>query len=67
LDAAKLVLVTTKNFSHRIYLGNGIYGEVTLIYSGKNYRSLPYTFPDYKTDEYLEVFNKARGRYKEQT
>ncbi len=67
LDAAKLVLVTTKNFSHRIYLGNGIYGEVTLIYSGKNYRSLPYTFPDYKTGEYLEVFNKARERYKEQT
>ena len=66
LDAAKLVLVSTKNFSHRIYLSNGIYGEVTLIYSGKNYRSLPYTFPDYKTDEYLEVFKKARERYKEQ-
>ncbi|GBD95597.1 MAG TPA: DUF4416 family protein [Nitrospirae bacterium] len=66
LDAAKLVLVSTKNFSHRIYLSNGIYGEVTLIYSGKNYRSLPYTFPDYKTEEYLEVFKKARERYKEQ-
>ncbi|HDH53549.1 MAG TPA: DUF4416 family protein, partial [Nitrospirae bacterium] len=67
LDTAKLVLVTTKNFSHRIYLNNGIYGEVTLIYSGRKYRSLPYTFPDYKTDEYLEVFNKARDIYKEQT
>ena len=66
LDSAKLVLVSTKNFSHRIYLSNGIYGEVTLVFSGKNYRSLPYTFPDYKTEEYLEIFKKARERYKEQ-
>ena len=67
LDAAKLVLATTKDFAHRIYLSNGIYGEVTLIYSGKNYQSLPYTFPDYRTDDYLEVFRKAREIYKTQT
>ncbi|MCK5506172.1 MAG: DUF4416 family protein [Thermodesulfovibrionia bacterium] len=66
LDAAKLVLVTTKDFSHRIYLNNGIYGEVTLIYSGKDYQSLPYTFPDYRTEEYHEVFRKVREMYKEQ-
>ena len=67
LDAAKLVLVTTKDFSHRIYLSNGIYGEVTLIYSGKDYQSLPYTFPDYRTEEYHEVFRKVREMYKDQT
>jgi hypothetical protein len=67
LDAAKLVLVTTKDFSHRIYLNNGIYGEVTLTYSGNNYQALPYTFPDYKTNDYLEVFRKARELYKRQT
>ncbi|MEN8263196.1 MAG: DUF4416 family protein [Nitrospirota bacterium] len=66
LDSAKLVLATTKNFSHRIYLNSGIYGEVTLIYSGGDFRSLPYTFPDYRTETYLEVFRKARGIFKGQ-
>ncbi len=64
LDAAKIVLVSTKDFSHRIYLGSGIYGEVTLYYSGKNYQILPYTFPDFRTEEYFEVFKKARELYK---
>ena len=56
LDLAKIVLASTKDFSHRIYLGSGIYGEVTLIYSGKGYQILPYTFPDFRTQEYLEIF-----------
>jgi hypothetical protein len=66
LDSAKLVLVSTKNFSHRVYLDKGMYGEVTLIYSGDRYQPLPYTFPDYKTDDYLEVFKEARRLFKEQ-
>jgi hypothetical protein len=64
LDSAKVVLVSTKDFSHRIYLGNGIYGEVTLIYSGECYQILPYTFPDFRTQEYQNIFKKARDMYK---
>lgn len=64
IDAAKVVLVSTKDFSHRIYLGKGIYGEVTLIYSGNNYQILPYTYPDFRTEEYFEIFRKAREIYK---
>jgi hypothetical protein len=64
LDSAKIVLVSTKDFSHRIYLGNGIYGEVTLIYSGKDYEILPFTYPDFRTSEYLDIFRKAREIYK---
>jgi hypothetical protein len=64
LDAAKLVLVSTKDFSHRIYLGQGIYGEVTLYYSGKTYQTLPYTFPDFRTDDYQHIFKQARLNYK---
>jgi len=65
LDSAKLVLVSTKNFSHRVYLDKGIYGEVTLIYSGDNFHPLPYTFPDYKTEAYLALFKEARRLFKE--
>ena len=64
LDSAKIVLVSTKDFSHRIYLGNGIYGEVTLTYSGKDYQILPFTYPDFRTSEYLDLFRKARDKYK---
>ena len=64
LDSAKLVLVTTKDFSHRIYLDKGIYGEVTLIYSNNNYQPLQYTYRDYRSEEYLSAFRKAREIYK---
>lgn len=61
LDASKLVLVTTKDYSHRIYLRGGIYGEVTLIYKHGEFRPLPYTYHDYASVEYRELFSKARG------
>lgn len=64
LELAKMVLVSTKDYSHRIYLGKSIYGEVTLIYSGNTYQSLPYTYPDFRTQEYLDIFKKARNIYK---
>ncbi len=64
LDSAKLVLVSTKDFSHRMYLDKGIYGEVTLIYSNNNYQTLPYTFPDYRTETYFDIFRKARDIFK---
>jgi len=43
----RLVLATGKNFSHRIYLGQGIWGDLTLIYRHKGWQSLPWTYPDY--------------------
>jgi len=64
---SKLVLVTTKNQQHRLYLGDGIYGEVTLRYRrGKGFEPWQWTYPDYRTAEYLEVFNKIRELYREQ-
>ncbi len=64
LDMARVVLVSTKDYSHRIYLGEGIYGEVTLIYSGKDYQTLPYTYPDFRIEEYRDLFKKARNIYR---
>ena len=64
LDSARIILVSSKDFSHRICLGKGIYGEVTLIYSGNNYQILPYTYPDFRTQKYWDLFKKARALYK---
>jgi hypothetical protein len=43
----RFVLATGKNFTHRIYLGQGIYADLTLIYSRGAFRTLPWTYPDY--------------------
>ncbi|RLE07750.1 DUF4416 domain-containing protein, partial [Candidatus Aerophobetes bacterium] len=59
--------VTTKNQQHRLYLGDGIYGEVTLRYRrGKGFEPWQWTYPDYRTAEYLEIFNKIRELYRGQ-
>jgi hypothetical protein len=59
---AKVVLASTKDFSHRVYLGQGIYAEVTLRYSTKGKTFLPFehTYPDYRSKESLDLFDKAR-------
>lgn len=62
LHPAKVVLATTKDFSHRLYLGDGIFGEVTLIYQ-KNIQSfvpLATAYPDFGSQSYITLFNKAR-------
>lgn len=64
LTLSKLVLVSTKDHQHRIYLGKGIYAEVTLRYrKGKGFEPWEWTYPDYRTREYLEIFNWLRGTY----
>jgi len=48
LSKERLVLATGKNYTHRIYLRNGIYADLTLIYQNGAYRPLPWTYPDYR-------------------
>jgi len=66
LSAERLVLATGKNFIHRIYLGSGVYGDLTLIYSKGSYRPLPWTYPDYQVPETIAMFNILRKRYRMQ-
>ena len=63
VSRAKLVLATTKNHGHRIYLQGGIYAEVTLQYRDGAYRPWPWTYPDYATAFYCELFAGIRQRY----
>jgi|Deesub1362B_J571_1020462.scaffolds.fasta_scaffold00069_80 hypothetical protein len=60
LSLGNLVLATTKPYSHRVYLREGIYAEVTLIYSGGRFRAHLGTYPDYLRDDYLSLFAQAR-------
>ncbi len=60
LTDAKLILASTKNHAHRIYLSNGIYAEITLQYRSGAWQPCPWTYPDYRRVEYLEFFQRCR-------
>jgi len=66
IEPSKLVLATTKNYSHRIYIGQKIYAEVTLIYEKSTWQPLPYTYPDYRQRNYHEFFSQVRRRLLQQ-
>ncbi|MEN6578015.1 MAG: DUF4416 family protein [Phycisphaerales bacterium] len=66
IEPSKLILASTKNFAHRIYIGRKMYAEVTLVFDKGQWRLLPYTFPDYKRAEYHEFFSMVRSRLVEQ-
>ena len=66
VDLSKLVLATTKDYRHRIYLNRGIYEEVTLYYQNKTFNPCAWTYPDYKTKSYIEIFNRVRAIYNQQ-
>ena len=65
LAAGKLVLASTKDHAHRIYLGDGIYAEVTLQYRQGVWRPFDWTFPDYRRADYHDFFTIARERLRE--
>ncbi len=63
LELSKLVVSSTKNFAHRIYIQKDIYGDLQLQYKGKKIVPLDWTFPDYKTETNLAFFTKVRNIY----
>jgi hypothetical protein len=60
LTEAKLVLATTKDRDHRLYLGQGIYAEGTLYYHRGAWTTRPWTYPDYQRPDYHAFFSRCR-------
>ncbi len=60
LSMTKLVLASTKNREHRIYLRDGIYAEVTLAFRDQAWTSMPWTYADYQRPDVLEFLKLAR-------
>lgn len=64
--AAKLVLATTKDYDHRIYLNRGIFGDVHLRFRNGHFRPNEWTYPDYQQNPILSFFENVRKLYLEQ-
>ena len=66
LDLGKVVLASTKNHAHRLYIGAGIYAEVTLRYRQKSFQAWEWTYPDYQLPITVNFFNHLRALYQTQ-
>ncbi|MGA2975360.1 MAG: DUF4416 family protein [Spirochaetia bacterium] len=63
---SRFTLATTKESAHRIPLEGGIYAEITLLYARGSFRSLEWTYPDYRSERYISLLNEIRALYKTQ-
>ncbi|MFP5258480.1 MAG: DUF4416 family protein [Acidobacteriota bacterium] len=64
LTCERFVLATGKNYTHRIYLGQGIFGDLTLVFQAGSWQTLPWTFPDYAAPDMLARLSDVRSRYR---
>ena len=60
----RLVLLTGKNYAHRIYLSKGIYADLTLVFKKGRFIPLQWTYPDYADPVIVGYFDEIRERYK---
>ncbi len=66
MSPANFILASTKNYSHRVYLRDSIYAEIELIYSKKKFNAVPWTYPDYQSEEYHQILMEIRDLYMKQ-
>lgn len=66
ISPERLILATGKNFVHRVYLSQGIYADLTLVFQKGCFKTLEWTYPDYADPEIIGYFNKVRKRYMKQ-
>jgi len=66
ISAERLILATGKNYIHRVYLGRGVWADLTLIYESGEFRTLPWTYPDYAAKEVRLIMKDIRAKYLDQ-
>ena len=59
----RFVLATGKNYTHRIYIGSGIYADLTLVFQRGDYQSLPWTYPDYRSEPVISFLKQVRKKF----
>lgn len=59
----RFVLATGKNYTHRIYIGAGIYADLTLVFQKGKFLTLPWTYPDYAKENIRSFLTRARQKY----
>lgn len=60
ITPAKLVLASTKDHAHRLYMSGGIYAEITLTFRQRRWQAMEWTYPDYQRDDYQRFLTRCR-------
>jgi hypothetical protein len=60
---SRFVLATGKDYAHRIYIGDHLYADLTLMYIHKQFVPLEWTYPDYRSEEILRFLEQVRDKY----
>lgn len=63
ISMSHLILATGKSYAHRPYLRDGIWADLTLIFREQSFQPLPWSYPDYREQKNIDVFNKIRRKY----
>jgi hypothetical protein len=66
ISAERFVLATGKNQAHRLYLGQGVWGDLTLVYQSGGFKTLPWTYANYGSEPVLGILTDIRKKYLEQ-
>jgi len=62
INDCRVILASTKDYAHRIYRGDGIWEEISLVFQHGAYRSHPWTYPDFRRDTYHAFFARFRQK-----
>lgn len=60
---SRFVLATGKDYSHRIYVGEHIYADLTLMYTRQGFTPLDWTYPDYAGPDIIRFLEQVRAKY----
>ena len=66
LDLSRVVLLSGKEGSHKIYLRNGVWADLVLLKDKGGYRNFPWTFPDIRIGRYDDFFLQLRAEFKKE-
>ena len=66
LDLSRVVLLSGKEGSHKIYLRNGVWADLVLLKDRGGYSNFPWTFPDIRTGRYDDYFLQLRTEFKKE-
>ena len=64
LSEANVIIATAKNHYHRVPLQAGIYAHIEYVLKDGRINFLPWTYPDFQTDAYLDFFKNLLELFK---
>ncbi len=64
LSEANVIIATAKNHYHRVPLADGIYAHMEYVLKDGRIQFLPWTYPDFKTEAYLDFFKRLLEAYR---